>query len=596
MSTATQSVLNIAAYKFVALENLHAWREQLLARLSDLRLKGTILLSPEGINMFLAGEESSVRQFVDYMRSFPEFTDLATKDSYSDRQPFNRTLVRLKKEIIAFGVDGIDPIGRPSPKMPAEELKRWLDEGRDVTLLDVRNDYEVELGSFRDALPIGVDNFRDFPAAVERLPEDLKDRPIVMFCTGGIRCEKAGPFMEQQGFQKIFQLDGGILKYFESVGGQHYDGDCFVFDQRVSLNPDLDETDTDLCYVCQQTLSIEDQASEHYVPGVSCPHCYRPDEERITERAANRTTEIARFVRPLPGSHPQDNERPITVSEKCVGMRLIDLLDRAHPHVGRDVWSERCATGRLKLRNQPVSAEHIVSIGERFQHITPDEVEPDINATISVLYEDDWMVAVNKPAPLPMHPSGRFNRNTLTSILNQVYGQPLRIAHRLDANTTGVVILSRSKAVARQLQPQFEQGQVEKTYLARIQGHPTEDEFRCEASISASPTQAGLRTIDADGLTAQTEFTVQQRFDDGTSLLAVRPLTGRTNQIRIHLWSMEYPILGDPSYLPGGSLGQSQTLDLSADPMCLHAWRIGFVPYHSTEPITLQAPAPSWAT
>ena len=129
MSTATQSVLNIAAYKFVALENLPVWREQLLSRLNELGLNGTILLSPEGINMFLAGEESSVRQFIDFVRAFSEFADLATKDSYSDRQPFNRTLVRLKKEIIAFGVDGIDPIGKPSAKMPAEELKRWLDEG-----------------------------------------------------------------------------------------------------------------------------------------------------------------------------------------------------------------------------------------------------------------------------------------------------------------------------------------------------------------------------------------------------------------------------------------------------------------------------------
>ena len=202
-----------------------------------------ILLSTEGINLFLAGTRGNIDSFLEKLRVCPEFSDLEVKESISDHQPFSRMLVRLKKEIIAMGHDEIRPHQQSSPKLSAKELKKWLDEGRDVTLLDVRNDYEVEVGTFKDAVPIGVDSFRDFPDAAEKLPGELKQKPIVMFCTGGIRCEKAGPLMENQGFQEIYQLDGGILKYFEECGGDHYDGDCFVFDKRVVLDPGLQETE-----------------------------------------------------------------------------------------------------------------------------------------------------------------------------------------------------------------------------------------------------------------------------------------------------------------------------------------------------------------
>jgi predicted sulfurtransferase len=184
-----------------------------------------------------------VEKLLAELRRLPGLAELAPKYSETDHQPFTRMLVRLKKEIIAFGVPGIEPAKRTSPKLAAKELKQWLDEGRPVTLLDTRNDYEVKLGTFKNARPIGVDHFRDFPAAVARLPAELKEQPIVMFCTGGIRCEKAGPFMEGQGFKHIFQLDGGILKYFEECGGAHYAGECFVFDQRVGLDPSLQETE-----------------------------------------------------------------------------------------------------------------------------------------------------------------------------------------------------------------------------------------------------------------------------------------------------------------------------------------------------------------
>jgi predicted sulfurtransferase len=213
-------------------------------------------------------------------------------------------LVRLKKEIIAFGVEGIDPARRTSPKLSARELKQWLDEGRPVTLLDTRNDYEVRLGTFRHALPIGVDHFRDFPAAVRRLPDTLKEQPIVMFCTGGIRCEKAGPFMEREGFRQIYQLDGGILKYFEECGGAHYDGECFVFDQRVGVDPALHETDSVVCFGCQSPLTEAEQEDPRYVPGRTCPYCFQTPwtARSVRCRAACLTTISARSMFPKPAT------------------------------------------------------------------------------------------------------------------------------------------------------------------------------------------------------------------------------------------------------------------------------------------------------
>ncbi|HRE81767.1 MAG TPA: rhodanese-like domain-containing protein [Opitutaceae bacterium] len=268
------SMVHLSGYKFASLTDLTALRDRLRALSRDLDLCGTILLSPEGINFFVAGADSSVEVLFQVLREVPGLGELEAKRSASADRPYNRMLVKIKKEIIAFGVEGIEPATRPSPKLSPAELKRWLDEGRDITLLDTRNDYEVHLGTFKGALPAGIDHFRDFPAAVRRLPEELKTRPIVMFCTGGIRCEKAGPFMEREGFQNIYQLEGGILKYFEECGGAHYDGECFVFDRRVGLDPELKETKSVMCFRCQMPLNESEQKDPRYVHEVSCPHCF----------------------------------------------------------------------------------------------------------------------------------------------------------------------------------------------------------------------------------------------------------------------------------------------------------------------------------
>jgi UPF0176 protein len=274
---AVSAYINIAVYKFTPLEDLPAWRERLLEVSGAGKLRGTILLSQEGINLFVAGTRAAVDALVMTVRSMPGLADLKPKESVSSEQPFNRMLVKIKKEIIAFGVPGIDPARKPSPKLTARTLKQWLDEGRPVTLLDTRNDYEVKLGTFRGAVVPGIDHFRHFPAAVKNLPEELKEQPVVIFCTGGIRCEKAGPFLEQAGFKDVHQLDGGILKYFEECGGAHYDGECFVFDRRVGVDPALRETESVICFACQTPLTAAEQRNPRYVPDVKCQFC---DDDR----------------------------------------------------------------------------------------------------------------------------------------------------------------------------------------------------------------------------------------------------------------------------------------------------------------------------
>jgi RluA family pseudouridine synthase len=593
----TATITNISCYKFAPLTDLKSLRERLLSLCKERGLKGTILLSTEGINLFIAGPREDVDALVAEIRSVPGLEGLAPKYSESAHQPFNRMLVRIKKEIIAFGVEGIDPAQYTSPRMEARELKKWLDEGRPVVLLDTRNDYEVKLGTFKNAHVIGVNTFRDFPAAVRALPPELKKQPIVTFCTGGIRCEKAAPFMEREGFEQIWQLEGGILKYFEEVGGDHYDGECFVFDQRVGVDPGLEETQSTQCYMCQSPLTDDDQADPRFVENVSCPYCFKTTEQQMQASILKRHAKIRQLTTPLPGSAPYDNLRPLSVPKHCDGMTLLETLVTILPVVPREEWVDRFAKQRLlDLEGRIATPDQIVRAGERFVQLVPANVEPDVNADIRILHEDQAVLVVEKPAPLPMHPGGRYNRNTLQYILNQVYApQKLRACHRLDANTTGLVVIARTRHFAGQIQPQFARGEVEKVYLVRVQGHPTEDSFACDAPISSEAGALGSREVDEEnGDASRTEFRVLSRAQDGTALLEARPLTGRTNQIRIHLWQLGFPIVGDQVYLPGGKKGDTQTLDVADAPMCLHAQRISFTHPLSKERVTFQSEAPAW--
>ena len=236
------NILNIAAYRFVALDHLPQLRAALRARCEELGLKGTILLAGEGINLFLAGAAANVEAFLETLRSDARFACVEVKRSWSAEQPFHRLLLKIKREIVSMRRPEINPCERPAPRLAPQELRRWLDEGREMVLLDTRNQFEVDAGTFKNALSLGLKSFSEFSRATPALPEQLKDRPMVTFCTGGIRCEKAAPWLTRQGFREVYQLEGGILNYFEQCGAAHFRGECFVFDQRVALDGRLRQT------------------------------------------------------------------------------------------------------------------------------------------------------------------------------------------------------------------------------------------------------------------------------------------------------------------------------------------------------------------
>jgi UPF0176 protein len=591
-------VTNISSYLFAPLSDLKALRERLLRFCKERQLKGTILLAPEGINLFIAGGTKEVDELVEEIRSIPGLEKLQPKVSESDHQPFSRMLVRLKKEIIAFGVEGIEPANYTSPRLEARTLKQWLDEGKPVILYDTRNDYEVKLGTFKGAIPAGIDHFRDFPKAVAALPEEMKDQPVVTFCTGGIRCEKAAPFMEKMGFRNIYQLEGGILKYFEECGGDHYDGECFVFDQRVGVDPALRETASSVCFSCQTPLEITEQEDPRYVAGVSCPHCFKPDEERRQQRLAERQAALKAVCTPLPGSVPYDNHCPVRIPTHCDGMTLIDALCALFEHVERAFWLNLFEQGKLlDFAGTSVSPDKRVRAGESYLRLLPATVEPDVATDIRVLHEDEAIIVLHKPAPLPMHPSGRYHRHSLQWLVNAAWDpEKPRAVHRLDANTTGIVVFGRTRRYAGKMQEGFKSGAVEKVYLVKVQGHPDGDEFSCEASISRQSSCLGARTIDKDGQEARTLFRVLSRDSDGTALLEARPLTGRTNQIRVHLWELGFPVVGDPAYLADGRHGDRQTLEVSDSPLCLHAWKLAFDHPLNGSRMEFTDEPPAWAT
>ena len=244
MSNSSTPIVNISAYKFVSIDDLDALREPLLAECQQLGLKGTILVSPEGINLFLAGSRESIDAIVGWLRSDARFADLQPKESLSDTQPFKRMLVKKKREIITMNHPMIRPEEGRAPAVPAATLKRWLDQGHDddgrpVVTLDTRNAFEVDYGKFAGCIDWRIGKFSDFPAALAAHKDELADKTVVSFCTGGIRCEKAALLMREQGIDNVLQLEGGILKYFEEVGGAHWEGHCFVFDEREGLDPSL---------------------------------------------------------------------------------------------------------------------------------------------------------------------------------------------------------------------------------------------------------------------------------------------------------------------------------------------------------------------
>ena len=598
----TESIVNIAAYKFFRWDNLQPRRDELKSLCKQLALRGTILISCEGINLFLAGSRESIDSFLAHAQGIPELSDLPIKESLTDYQPFNRMLVRIKREIIPVGAQGITPIPQASPKISPETLKQWLDEKRPIALLDTRNDYEVELGTFENAIDLNIKNFREFPKATAAISDEIKKQPVVMFCTGGIRCEKIGPYMSGLGFEEIYQLDGGILKYFEKCQQSHYKGDCFVFDQRVAVDPSLEPSDTSECFACKRPLMPADLESEHYKIGESCPRCYQSIEEKRRNQFAKRKAAILAIAAQQRGSTPYDNQRWISIPQRCAGMPLLDALKEFYPGYTREQWQQAIDIGDILLpaasKRQfdtlPVVADQIVRDGQRFLQTLRGYTEPPVNSNVSLLHEDQAIVVIDKCAPLPVHPSGRFNRNTLEGILEVAYyPEMLRPAHRLDANTTGLIVFARKQVYAKVLQSQFTAGTVKKTYLATVYGHPSWDSNNCDLAISKEPIHGGSRSIDPDGQAALTRFRVHERLPDGRAIIEAIPETGRTHQIRLHLAALGFPIENDPLYLSGGAAREQPDLEMQTKAMGLHSWQLEFFHPITRLRVQFEAPPPS---
>ena len=268
-----EKIVNIAGYRFVNLEDRDELRQPFRLICDKLGLKGTILLSKNGINFFLAGEQKSIDSYIEFLEKDERFIDIPLKISYTNYQPFRRMLVRLKKEIIALGIDEVRPADFTAPNIKPKEFKKMLDENEDLLILDTRNDSETKVGIFENAIDLNLSTFREFPEAILDLPDEYKTKQIVMYCTGGIRCEKASVVMMNAGFENVKQLEGGILGYFEETDGSYWKGDCFVFDQRVAVDTNLNETEYSMCFACREPLTKRERRSENYKLDSYCPYC-----------------------------------------------------------------------------------------------------------------------------------------------------------------------------------------------------------------------------------------------------------------------------------------------------------------------------------
>ncbi|MEE9354983.1 MAG: rhodanese-related sulfurtransferase [Methylococcaceae bacterium] len=278
-----------ALYKFVTLENFQALRRPLLKTMLENEVRGTLLLAREGINGTIAGSRESIDVVLDWLRQDPRLSQLDCKESFTDEAPFYRSKVKLKKEIVTMGVEGIDPNRAVGTYVDPKDWNQLISDPN-VLLVDTRNKYEYQIGTFKKAINPNTDSFREFPEFVKEHLSSQKNKKIAMFCTGGIRCEKSTAYLKEQGFDEVYHLRGGILKYLESVPEEQtlWQGECFVFDDRVTVNHRLEQGGYDQCHACRLPLSESDMTSEKYQQGVSCPSCFDAvsvkDKARFQER------------------------------------------------------------------------------------------------------------------------------------------------------------------------------------------------------------------------------------------------------------------------------------------------------------------------
>jgi UPF0176 protein len=285
-----------AMYRFVTIDDPEALRDAILKMLKANGIRGTLLVAPEGLNGTVAADRAGIDALLAWLRADPRFADLDCKESAADVMPFARTKVKIKSEIVTMGVSGIDPNHAVGTYV---EPKDWnaLIKDPDVILIDTRNDYEHRVGTFRGAINPHTKSFRDFPAYVSENLDPERDRKVAMFCTGGIRCEKSTAYLKSLGFDAVYHLKGGILKYLEDVPREQsaWQGECFVFDERVTVDHNLERGQYDQCHACRMPVSAEDMQNEKYVKGESCPHCWnqRSDEQRMRYRERERQAELA---------------------------------------------------------------------------------------------------------------------------------------------------------------------------------------------------------------------------------------------------------------------------------------------------------------
>ena len=291
------SLVVAAVYKFVKLTDCAAMRKPLLAQCDTLGITGTLLLAEEGINGTIAGTRSGIDRILAYLRRDPRLADLEHKESAAGQPPFYRMKVKLKKEIVTMGVAGIDPTELAGHYVKPEDWNALISDP-DVLLIDTRNDYEVDVGTFKGALDPRITTFREFPEYVKKNIDPQRKPRVAMFCTGGIRCEKASAYMLQQGFSEVYHLQGGILKYLENVPASEslWQGECFVFDQRVAVGHGLVPGHYELCYGCSRPISASEKASPKFQAGVSCPNCYDSltPEKRATAAERQKQVELSK--------------------------------------------------------------------------------------------------------------------------------------------------------------------------------------------------------------------------------------------------------------------------------------------------------------
>lgn len=291
-----QPVRVAALYRFARLEGLEALRAPLAAFCCGRGIKGTLLLAHEGINGTVAGSEDAIAALIDHLQAIEALAGLEVKYSGAAEMPFHRMKVRLKREIVTMGIDDIDPATSAGTYVAPADWNALISD-TDTLVIDTRNAYEVSIGTFKGAIDPKTASFREFPAWVEQHREELEGRKVAMFCTGGIRCEKATAYVKSLGFQNVFHLKGGILKYLEDVPAAEslWQGECFVFDERVSVSHGLAEGEAELCRACRHPLTVEDRLSPRYAAGISCPHCFetRSDEDRARYAERHRQVEMA---------------------------------------------------------------------------------------------------------------------------------------------------------------------------------------------------------------------------------------------------------------------------------------------------------------